>query len=482
MRNRAAQSRRECAAVSVQPERQRDDDMQRQRMLLNMRAGVVRAVWRRFPTAGSAAVEEAVDEALAQLVRAGIHLEESADVAATWIVWSRRRLIDERRSAEFRNRHVVIDIDDAVGGVASDDVTQLTDDDRQWWRIREILDVLHGDQRAWAEAWYDEVLSDTLPAGAQPRGLPAALGWSPSKTKSVSQRARRKMAAFLKDRASGAICADRRALLDSFIDGSLAAEAHDPSSPHAPDRHQAVLLHIAGCEDCWAVWRARRRTLLGRCHSILLVPVDALSAAGHALADRLGAAAAGAHSATQALLARLGLGGAGAAALGGGAATISGKTAAVCAALVCAATAGGEIAGVLPVLHERSPKTRDTSAAKPEKTTPPAPTQTSALRTTAPSTPSPVRSAATLAATSRSGATARTATIQSPATPGDLPIARATRSPSTSTSTRGSAGSPTTSLSTLSTPTASSTSPTRRRAATTAPRGEPDCVPGDLGC
>ena len=215
--------------MSVHPERQRDDQSQRERMLLEMRASVVRAVWRRFPTAGSAAVEEAVDEALAQLVRAGSHLDDPAQVSATWIVWSRRRLIDERRSAEFRNRDVVEDIDDAVSGVASDDVTQLTDDDRQWWRIREILSVLHGDQRAWAEAWYDEVLADTLPAGAQPRGLPSALGWSPAKTKSVSQRARRKMAGFVEDRARGAICSDRRALLDSFIDSSLPARTGSTS-------------------------------------------------------------------------------------------------------------------------------------------------------------------------------------------------------------------------------------------------------------
>ena len=466
--------------MSVHSERQRDDQSQRERMLLEMRAGVVRAVWRRFPTAGSGAVEEAVDEALAQLVRAGWHLHDPAQVNATWIAWSRRRLIDERRSSEFQNREVVEDIDRAVSGVASHDVTQLTDDDRQWWRIREILGVLRGDQRAWAEAWYDEVLSDSLPAGAQPRGLPAALGWSPAKTKSVSQRARRKMAAFLEDRDSGAICADRRALLDSFIDGSLAAGSDEATSPQTPDRYQAVLFHVAGCEDCWALWHARRRSLLGRCHSILLVPVDALSGAGHALADRLAAAAVGAHSATQALLARLGLGGAGAAAVGGGAASISGKTAAVCATVVCAATAGGEIAGVLPSLHERTPKTGDTSAAKPEKAAPPAETQTNVLGNAAPSTPSPVRSAATLAATSRKGPQAQTTTIQAPVTPGDLPVARAVRSPSTPT--RGSATSSSTGLSSLSAPPASSTSPTRRRAARTGPRDQPDCVPGDLGC
>lgn len=43
--------------------------------------------------------------------------------------------IDECRLAEFRNRGVVEDLDHAFRG-RSEDVTQLTDDDRQWWRIR----------------------------------------------------------------------------------------------------------------------------------------------------------------------------------------------------------------------------------------------------------------------------------------------------------------------------------------------------------
>jgi hypothetical protein len=454
-------------------------------MLLEMRASVVRAVWRRFPTAGSAAVEEAVDEALAQLVRAGSHLHDPAQVNAMWIVWSRRRLIDERRSSEFRNRDVVEDLDRAVSAVASHDVTQLTDDDRQWWRIREILGVLRGDQRAWAEAWYDAVLSDTLPAGAQPRGLPDALGWSPAKTKSVSQRARRKMATFLEDRASGAICADRQALLDSFVESSSPRASQTGSAGLSPDRYEAVLLHVAGCEDCWALWYARKRSLVGRCHSILLVPVDALSAGGHALADRIAATALGAQHATQALLARLGLGSAGAVALGGGAATISTKTAAVCVTVVCAATAGSEIAGVLPAFHERTPETRDANAGKPDKAQPPAQRGSSALKNAAATMPSPVRSAAALAARSRTNPRARTATIKSPVIPGDLPLAGPEASSPTRTIKR--AATTPTGLSTLSAPSRLSATPTNATqmapgSTSATARHSPDCVPGDLGC
>ena len=292
----------------------------------------------------------------------------------------------------------------------------------------------------WAEAWYDEVLSGSLPLGAQPRGLQAAFGWSPSKTKSVSQRARRKIAAFLEDRASGVICAERRALIDAFIVTSIPQWRGAAAARLEEDQYAAVLFHVAGCEDCWATWHARRRSLRARCHSILLLPVDALAGAVHALGERLAGVAVGAHSASQAMLARVGLGSAGAAAVGGRTA-IGTKTAAVCASVVCAAaaTAGGEIAGVLPPLRERPIPTRDSSARKPDKVVAaPQRTATAAagLQRVAATRPSPVRSAATLAASSRSDPAKRTSTIQAPVTPGDLPPASAPRDPSTSTSVR----------------------------------------------
>lgn len=77
--------------VSMQLERQREDQFQRERMLLRMRPTIARAIARRFPTAGSAAVEEAVDEALAQIVRAGSYVGHPEQVEATWLVWARCR-------------------------------------------------------------------------------------------------------------------------------------------------------------------------------------------------------------------------------------------------------------------------------------------------------------------------------------------------------------------------------------------------------
>jgi DNA-directed RNA polymerase specialized sigma24 family protein len=457
----------------------RRDEFRRERALIAMRDAVVAATTSYMPTAGSSATLEAVDEALAQLVATRQHVGDADEVKALWITYARRRLIDEHRSAEAKHRDAIT-VDEhahALAVAAPADTGEPTDERRAHLRVREILSVLHGEQRRWAQAWYREVLS--LPAGAQPRGLPDVLGWSSAKTEKTSQRARRKMAAFITERQTGVLCAEQRTLLDAFI----AASAPDRGQSEALDdqRYEALVLHVAGCEDCWALWDARRRSLRARCHAIVLLPLDALSAAGHALADRLAAAAAGAHSATQALLGRLGLGGAGAgaAALGSSAATISTKTAAVCVGVVCAATAGGEIAGVLPALHERTPKTQGATAAKPKKAIAPAATQTqtSALRNATPTTPSPVRSAATLAATSRKGPQAQTATIQAPVTPGDLPVARAVRSPSTPTRSSSPTG-----LSTLSAPSASSTTTRPRRATSSATANEPDCVPGDLGC
>jgi hypothetical protein len=125
------------------------------------------------------------------------------------------------------------------------------------------------------------------------------------------------------------------------------------------EHYEAVLFHVAGCEDCWAAWHTRRRALLGRCGAILAAPVEAVAVVAQGLEAKLAGLAHSVHAQGSALLARVGIGGA--AAAGGGAATIGGKAAAVCVGVVCAATAGGELAGVLrpiaPVaLHQKRDK------------------------------------------------------------------------------------------------------------------------------
>ena len=212
--------------------------------------------------------------------------------------------------------------------------------------MQEILNSVDGDLRRWAEAYLHRVIAGSLDVGAQPRGLPKELGWTASKTKDVSERARLKMVAFVEERASGDVCADRQALLDSFIatsrrDGEAAALDEQ--------RFVAVLAHVGGCEECWLAWRARRRTLLGRVPPVLTLPFGAVAWGARALQAKLSDAATSLELATLSVRQRLGLGGgAGAAAAGGGAATVGTKAAAVCATAVCAAGAGGELAGVLP--------------------------------------------------------------------------------------------------------------------------------------
>jgi DNA-directed RNA polymerase specialized sigma24 family protein len=349
--------------LSVRAQRERHQQLQREREVLRMRESVVSAIApAHLPRVGSSAIFEAVDEALAQIVAAGDHLREPDEVKALWITYARRRVIDGQRSAEFKHR-----ADEQIDGAAqaqpdgSDELLRLTEDARQWWRIREILSVLHGDQRRWAEAWYDHVLSASRESGAQPRGLPDVLGWTPSKTKSVSRRARLKMAAFIDDRARGAVCDEKRTLLDAFVMAGRAGSGGELDD----ERYQAVLFHVAGCENCWADWHCRRRALLGRCGAILAVPADAVAMSAQALEAKLIGLAHGLHGAAYSMMTRLGIGGA--AAAGGGAATLAGKATAVCVGVVCAATAGGELVGVLPPIARQPTRVSPVKAAEIKK-------------------------------------------------------------------------------------------------------------------
>ena len=386
-----------------------------------MRSAVVAAITPTYlAQVGSSAVLEAVDEALAQIVAAGAHLGERDQVKALWITAARRRLIDEQRSAESKHRGAG-SVDGAARAWTGGACDDISEDGRARWRIREILSVLGGDQRRWAEAWFDEVLSSSRPRGGQPRGLPEALGWTPAKTKSVSRRARMKMARFIEARASGAVCGEQRAHLDAFImAGRHGCELGD-------ERYAAVLFHLAGCEDCWMAWHARRRELLGRGAPVLVVPFDAVAMAIQTFGAKLAGLATGAHVQATSLLTRAGIGGA--ATAGGGAATISGKTAAVCLGVVCAAAAGGEVAVVL------SPSTVDPVRPTPVRAVPvqhAEPAVVSAVRRVKPEaarTPAPVPAPAgaptdpaVIKAKVRESLTAPRRTVVR-ATPGDLPPA-----------------------------------------------------------
>ncbi|HEY5196276.1 MAG TPA: Ig-like domain-containing protein [Solirubrobacteraceae bacterium] len=310
----------------------RQEQFERERALLAMRTTVTAAVLAQAPSAGSSAIADAVDEALAQLVAAGQHLGEPKRVKDSWILYAKHRLLNEQQSAAARRRDPVA-IDDHAQALSLSASADFTEDDseesRAAWRVRELLSQLRGDQRRWAEAWYDQILSGSLPPGGQPRGLAEALGWNAEKTKKVSQRARRRMAEFADQRARGEVCSDRLAGLDDFILATADRRGDGLSTALDQARYEQVLFHIAGCEDCWAAWKARRRTLRERAIALLTMPFGWFSGGAQALRGKLSGFFGGAH------------GGVGATSAAAGVASVGGNAGGICLAVVCAVVAAG---------------------------------------------------------------------------------------------------------------------------------------------
>ena len=332
--------------MNLQARRERDNEAERDRALLQMRETVISAM-PQLASLGSAPVAEAVDEALEQMRAAGKHLAgKPQDAKRLWIFCARRRLIDRHRSAETRHRERA-PVDEhtqalALGGVANLDLGDLSEDDPDWWRTLEILDVLPGDQGLWGKAWFAQ-----LDAGhTQPRGLAEELGWSRSYTEKVAQRAKAKMEAFLSRRAAGSVCDARQAVLDSFILTSAGRTEEAGVHKLSDERFRAVLIHLMGCTDCRTAWKTRRPNLLARYSAILVFPLNHVAAALAALREKLRGLGSHAERATLSLYQRLGIGGgASATAAGGGVATFGTKAAALCGAAVCAV--GGGTAAVV---------------------------------------------------------------------------------------------------------------------------------------
>jgi DNA-directed RNA polymerase specialized sigma24 family protein len=316
----------------------------RDRAMLSMRVAVTGALACYLPLAGSAAIDDAVDEALARIYAGGHHRGPGEEVLAHWINGARWLLIDDwRSSARHRDPVDVNEHAQALTVAVCGDLVQLTEDARLRWRIREILSVLSGNQRIWAEALYDEVLARRK-TGVQPRGLPDVLGWNEEKTRKTAWRARQNIAKFMAERASGVICAEQRALLGAFIAATNRPYGEQLPTELDQQRYEQLIFHLAGCENCWAAWIVRRATPRQHLGAIVVWPWGA----AHALGAKLMGVGIGAHAA--ALSAKQRVVGGGAIA-GGGAATLGSKTAAVCVAGACAvgagAGAGGEIAGAL---------------------------------------------------------------------------------------------------------------------------------------
>jgi hypothetical protein len=356
--------------MSVLARRAREQDEARHRALLGLGDAVFAAVTEEMPRAGSLAVEEAVEAALKQILRKGAHRCDLEFAKRWWISWAKLRMIDGRRLSAFRDRDL-IPIDEHPAALAysiTEDPLALDGEGLDAAGLQEILSTLSGRQREWADGLF-WLLRQPAIDGSPAAKLHEVLGWSPEMTRKTGQRARETIRAFIEDRASGVICSRRQAVLDAFIMATEAGLRSTAGGDVDVDcrQFQAVVVHLAGCPECQAVWSRRRATMLARCASIALLPIDAFTAAAQAFAGKLAGALSGAQNAALSVLARLGIGGGGVVA---GGSALTGKTAAVCVGIVCAAGAGtAELSGVLPpIAPDRTRVTRQQA----KRRTPPA--------------------------------------------------------------------------------------------------------------
>ncbi len=318
-------------------------DAELARAWVECRGQVLGAITRSFPTAGSLAVEAAVDEAWTALYE-----RDPEAVAAVPeglpARWRRLAYLRALNGVRDRRRHPTSSV--AVEELADNDTVADglagVEGLRAEARVREIMGQVSGDARLWLEAIMD---SPQAPS----REIARVLGWDREKLKSVSRRARGSLREFVRARESGVICERRRSMMGAFAVTRLVRldPEHAVRFSGRPmlgsDRYEQVALHIAGCEGCEREWR--------RAQSKLLRPRFALFPFG--LAGKLAAAGTSAIAAARrtinGLLADLRLrigagvgraGAGGAAGTAGTASVLAGKGAAVCVGVLCAASAG----------------------------------------------------------------------------------------------------------------------------------------------
>jgi hypothetical protein len=285
------------------------------------------------------------------------------------------------------------------------------------------------------------------------------------------------MKAYIRAYANGEVCIKQRALLDTLID---ATDKQLPAELEAVPQLEAVLMHVAGCDECRAVWHSRRRALRGRTAPNWL-PLGPFLDAWDGLHARASGALHAAHNAAFWIAQRVGISSgdsAGAATVSGGAA-VGGKAVAACVGAACAVGAAGSgLVGVVqpitPQAEHRPERPTKRTAAKPAVRGVLKPPPAGPRIVTAPPPPhaaaSPKRTEAEpdrhftpgdlpLVSTARTSTATGVGASQRPVTrdftPGDLPPA-----PSNSTS--------------------SAPQPPLRAA--TSSDSPSSCTPGDLGC
>jgi DNA-directed RNA polymerase specialized sigma24 family protein len=321
--------------MSWRERRDRERKAAREHALFVQRAKVLGALAPLREVAGSAAIEDAVAEGLLQLLGHPAAQGDPGQAVGLWITFATRRLVDERGSAHERLRDGV-GVDEhpqALAVTVADGLELGEEEERQWARIRELFDELEGEYQRWGVLWQHKVISGSLKVGAQPRGIGGELGWSASKTKSVSKRARLRLAAFIELRASGAVCEATQALLADLH----AAQPGGPGPVGDAQRYEALLAHVEGCEDCSVAWRTRQAQ--PRPHLAFVLPTVLLGWLQRRLAAA-GAALAGSGLATKAT---------------------------VCAGVLCAGGALVDAApSILPIhAHHRSPHAARPSSPPP---------------------------------------------------------------------------------------------------------------------
>jgi hypothetical protein len=331
--------------MAVVKERQ-VNEVELARAWVECRGRVLRTITRRFPTAGSAAVEAAVDQAWMELYEKG----NDGEVSSLQGRWEGLAYLRALNGVRARRRHPVspVPVEDLPEPhtLSEESVTvaaiELARSDA---RVEEIIRHVGGDSRRWLEAVLD---TPTAP----PRELAVRLRWAPEKLKSVARRTRPHLLEFLRARSSGVICERRQAVIDAFAATHLTQQNHQAAKGLrnfrmlGSGRYEQVALHIAGCEECERAWRqAQHRLLRPR---LVVIPIGVYG--------KLAAAGESAFAAGRRVLGRLDRllcdlrmrvgSSAGRATAGGAAGTagtagaLAGKGAAVCVSVLCATGVG----------------------------------------------------------------------------------------------------------------------------------------------
>ena len=415
-------------------EERRGNEAELARAWVEGRARVLRAVERSFPTAGSAMVEAAVDQAWVELYEQG-DVGSPERLLARWRGLAYLRALNGLRG---RRRHFVdsvtleeLDATDVLG--KGDSVAGAELALRAEARVQEILRQVSGDARRWLEVVIEA-------PGGPPREVARTLGWDREKLKSVARRTRARLREFVAARASGVICERRQAVMEAFAatqlaqrDGAGAAQ-FEGGSMLGGELYEQVALHIAGCEECERAWRRAQRKLLRP--RLVLVPVGVYGklagaggsalAAGRRVLGGLARSLSDLRIRVGSSIGRVTAGGA--AGTAGTAGALAGKGAAVCVGVLCAAGAGtAALVGLPPSViphqaasHSRHRAVVARSGADPAR--PSSPVASTTVGTTDGQAAARSATSSTRASTSsQSSGTAHTVHRSTrPVTPGDL--------------------------------------------------------------